>query len=493
MRRSALLDTALLAAVLLLWLPASRDGAALGAAPIVVQASAQPPTVSPGDATLLTVVARSSTGAPLPGASVRVAATGGAFGFAAAEATGTTNERGLFRTVWRAADRSAYRTDTNCPLRVEVTKAGHGPGRAEAMVRVVVGAPAPPPAAPAIQVTASAHPPTVAAGGATWIMVVARSPGGAPLPGAGVKVAAGGGTFGDTGAKEARGVTDERGAFRTVWRTFARNVYAADMGYILDAEVIKAGHTPGRAQTLVQVKVAAPPPPPPRVQPIVVAATAQPSTVPAGGATTITVVARAANGAPVDGATARIQAGGGVFRSTNNATATGATDRRGRLIFQWRTGPKDTYRVSMAYRFTIDVTKPGHQPGKATTQVRVTVAPTPPPELPIVVAASTNPRQIAAGGAISVLVAARSASGAPLPGTSVRLEADGGLFRHTNNRLATGVTDGRGVFATQWRTDKVSAYVTNKAHQFTATVSRPGHKAAVAHTSVLVTAVKRIQ
>lgn len=67
---------------------------------ITVTVSADPPRVRPGQAARIVVRAATVGGEPLAGASVKLAAGGGAFRRGGAEAAGRTDARGLFATSW---------------------------------------------------------------------------------------------------------------------------------------------------------------------------------------------------------------------------------------------------------------------------------------------------------------------------------------------------------------------------------------------------------
>ena len=99
------------------------------------------------------------------------------------------------------------------------------------------------PATPSIvgplQINVNADQLSVAPGGSTQINVFVTGGNDLPVPGARVKVSAGGGIFTDTGGTESVGQTDEKGVFRTTWRTYDASKYTGDMSYELGVKASK--------------------------------------------------------------------------------------------------------------------------------------------------------------------------------------------------------------------------------------------------------------
>jgi len=105
-----------------------------------------------------------------------------------------------------------------------------------------------------ISVSVNNNPRIVAPGGTTAISVLISASDGSVIPGASVVVSAGGGLFEETGALKSTGVTDDKGVYRTVWRTYEPQAYSGDMSYLIAVEVKKEGFIAGQGTTEVFVR-----------------------------------------------------------------------------------------------------------------------------------------------------------------------------------------------------------------------------------------------
>ncbi|ABC83649.1 hypothetical protein [Anaeromyxobacter dehalogenans] len=154
----------------------------------------------------------------------------------------------------RAATREAALRDLGAPAVEQAL-------RARKLDPKVVRRPAPPggvlavPGALAtLQVHALAEPPAIHVLGETRIRVRVTTGDGAPVQGARVRIAAGGGSFGHAvpgaaGAAEAAGRTGANGIFVTVWG--CRQCAPA---YVLSVEATREGFAPARAEVTVRVE-----------------------------------------------------------------------------------------------------------------------------------------------------------------------------------------------------------------------------------------------
>jgi beta-lactam-binding protein with PASTA domain len=102
-----------------------------------------------------------------------------------------------------------------------------------------------------ISITASNSPPMVSPGGTTAITVVAGRPDGSGIPGATVRIGAGGGTFGGSGSTNVVGSTDNQGVYRISWTAPAPNAASA---YVMGVSVTKEGFQVGKEQLTVSGK-----------------------------------------------------------------------------------------------------------------------------------------------------------------------------------------------------------------------------------------------
>ncbi|MFZ1983857.1 MAG: hypothetical protein WAU91_05540 [Desulfatitalea sp.] len=105
-----------------------------------------------------------------------------------------------------------------------------------------------------ISVSVNNNPRVVSPGGRTEISVMATASDGSVIPGAAVVVSAGGGVFEETGALKSIGATNDKGVYRTVWRTYEPHAYSGDMSYLIDVEVSKEGFIKGQGTTEVFVR-----------------------------------------------------------------------------------------------------------------------------------------------------------------------------------------------------------------------------------------------
>jgi hypothetical protein len=104
--------------------------------------------------------------------------------------------------------------------------------------------PEPPEPEHSITVRVNTYPRTIMAGESTEISVIALS-GDVPVPGANVKISAGGGFFEDTGNVITTGITDDEGVFRTIWHTYEKSAYTGEMSYVFSVDVSKSSYESG--------------------------------------------------------------------------------------------------------------------------------------------------------------------------------------------------------------------------------------------------------
>ncbi|OPY65060.1 MAG: hypothetical protein A4E62_02755 [Syntrophorhabdus sp. PtaU1.Bin002] len=106
-----------------------------------------------------------------------------------------------------------------------------------------------------IAVKVNNYPRIVQAGGGTDISVLATARDGSAIPGARVVLSAGGGAFQETGTTQAMGSTNEKGVYRTKWRTYEAGAYTGNMSYRIGVQVTKEGFDRGRGEIAIPVKV----------------------------------------------------------------------------------------------------------------------------------------------------------------------------------------------------------------------------------------------
>jgi len=107
-----------------------------------------------------------------------------------------------------------------------------------------------------IIIKSAASPVKVDAGKTALITVSALTPDGkSPLPGASVTITAGGGLFEEAGTHKITGSTDNNGTFKAIWRTQPKSAYQANIDYVFNIEVSKAGYASSRGETAISVIV----------------------------------------------------------------------------------------------------------------------------------------------------------------------------------------------------------------------------------------------
>ena len=100
--------------------------------PIIVTASVNPPVISVGQQTMISVYAQDSQGLPLPFATVTVSAGGGRFNrTGTSTASGPTDSSGVFRAYW-SCDPCSWRYTNS----VRVTKPGYQEANAQWQVDI---------------------------------------------------------------------------------------------------------------------------------------------------------------------------------------------------------------------------------------------------------------------------------------------------------------------------------------------------------------------
>ena len=114
--------------------------------------------------------------------------------------------------------------------------------------------PEPPEPEHSITVRVNTYPRTILAGESTEISVIALS-GDVPVPGANVKISAGGGFFEDTGNVITTGITNDEGVFRTIWHTYEKSAYTGEMSYVFSVDVSKPGYESGYGEGEVFITI----------------------------------------------------------------------------------------------------------------------------------------------------------------------------------------------------------------------------------------------
>jgi hypothetical protein len=95
-------------------------------------------------------------------------------------------------------------------------------------------------------------------------------------------------------------------------------------------------------------------------------ASTHPDTVSKGQPTDIRVGAFSNQGDPIPDAHVKISAGGGVFLDATGLVVEGQTDINGVFVTPWK-----CMQCAPAYVFSIEVTKPGFDKGKAEAKVNI--------------------------------------------------------------------------------------------------------------------------
>jgi hypothetical protein len=138
---------------------------------------------------------------------------------------------------------SSDTTDTKTPRPATTrTDAVTVPGGVKPMI---VGGP--------ISVNVNNYPRVVRTGGTTDISVLATGRDGSVIPNARVVFSAGGGVFEETGTTQAVGYTNEKGVYRTKWRTYEAGAYTGNMSYRIGIQVTKEGFDRGRGAIEIPV------------------------------------------------------------------------------------------------------------------------------------------------------------------------------------------------------------------------------------------------
>ena len=107
---------------------------------IIIKAATSPDKVDAGKSALITVSALTPDGkSPVPGASVTITAGGGLFEEAGTNSiTGSTDNNGMFRAIWRTQPKGAYKANLDYVFSIEVIKAGYKTSRGETVISVIV-------------------------------------------------------------------------------------------------------------------------------------------------------------------------------------------------------------------------------------------------------------------------------------------------------------------------------------------------------------------
>ncbi len=205
---------------------------------------------------------------------------------------------------------------------------------------------------------ASANPPIISRAQPTVIRVEAFSEQGDPIPGAYVKISAGGGFFIDSNNTTVEGNTEADGAFETPWKCIE-----CAPAYVFAVEVNKPGFKGWQGETRVEITDQ---PGPVQGGPINVNASTHPDTVSQGQPTEIKVEAFSNQGDPIPDAHVKISAGGGMFLDSNGPIIEGQTDINGVFVTPWK-----CTQCAPAYVFDVEVDKPDFEQGKAEARVNI--------------------------------------------------------------------------------------------------------------------------
>jgi hypothetical protein len=210
---------------------------------IFANASANPPNISKAQPTVIKVEAFTDQGNPIPGAHVKINVGGGFFiDSNNTVVEGHTGANGLFETPWKCIQCApAYVFD------IEVNKPGFQGWKGETKVEIT-SQPGPVQGGP-INVNAGTHPAVVSKGQPTDIKVEAFSNQGDPIPGAHVKISAGGGVFLDSAGLVVEGQTDINGVYVTPWKCMQ-----CAPAYVFSIEVTKPGFDKGKSEATVNIK-----------------------------------------------------------------------------------------------------------------------------------------------------------------------------------------------------------------------------------------------
>ena len=469
---------ALVAALVMAFLPLVRAEEAR----IEFDVQAEPRVVTAGEGTVITVTAAAG-GEPVIGAHVTLVADGGAFGLAAREAAGATDERGIFRAVWRTGPAEDYPEARFHVVDYTATKDGAPPFTGRLLLRVVPpeASLAPVPTRAHLFVTARATPPFVPVGQTTEVQVVVQrnAAGGEPVAGARVRIDADGGRFLGAGGTSATGETDRAGRLRIQWATAPAETYGRDAIHILTVTVTKNGIEEGRAQLEVGVvgRGQVPGADPDRLRAMFVTASADPAVVQAGGETLLTVVARAdgPGGVPLPGAGVEVLTEQGQFGDQPGGRATGFTDRAGAFQVTWRPVGRAGAQEAGDQLFSVHVRAPGFKEGRTRAHARLEAAPAPPPPAGhLLVEAQATPAAVRAGDDTTIAVRVRTRDRTPVANAQVTVTAGGGSFDGTSRTTATGFTRSDGSFSTVWHSGAASLYPSDMGFTFYVTALARG-------------------
>lgn len=92
-----------------------------------------------------------------------------------------------------------------------------------------------------------------------------------------------------------------------------------------------------------------------------------PSSIAAGGQAEIRILAYTEQKSPINGATVRIESGGGWFANSGTTTEVGRTDARGSFVTRWKS-PKP---AAKAYQMSVTVTQKGYAEGRGECRVLI--------------------------------------------------------------------------------------------------------------------------
>ena len=318
----------------------------------IVHVDIVPPTVSVGQPTDIRIEVLSAPGSPLPGAHIEISAGGGVFlDSGGTVVDGQTAANGIFATPWKCDQcASAY------IFNIEVNKPGFQGWKGEATVHITTQ----PAAGPGSQIFAntSTNPPVTSKAHPTVIRVEAFTGQGDPIPGAHVIIRAGGGFFIDSNNRVVEGHTEANGIFETPWKCIQ-----CAAAFVFDIEVNKPGFQGWKGETKVEISSQ---PGPVQAGPININAGTHPATISKGQPTDIKVEAFSNQADPIPDAHVKISAGGGVFLDSKGLVIEGQTDIDGVFVTPWK-----CMQCAPAYVFSIEVTKPGFDKGKAEAKVNI--------------------------------------------------------------------------------------------------------------------------
>ena len=214
---------------------------------INVSVTANPYSISAGGQTELRVLTLTKTDIPITNASIKIQAGGGWFRNSGNYIeVGKTNENGVFTTTWKSPDPAA----SGYGMNITVSKDGFLKSERDLTINIIgpsaVNEPGP---LKRINISATANPYSISAGGQTEIRVLILGDDDLPIPNTNVKIQAGGGWFNISGNYIEVGKTNENGAFTTTWKS----PNPAAKGYGMNITANKDGFLKGERDLTINI------------------------------------------------------------------------------------------------------------------------------------------------------------------------------------------------------------------------------------------------